>query len=63
VTNVSLDNIKHASVNLTDAPAANPGARQDSRMMTITAAFHSGAVQDRRIGRYLADLAFLARAL
>ena len=36
VTNVSLDNIKHASVNLTDAPAANPGARQDPRMMTIT---------------------------
>jgi hypothetical protein len=36
VSNVSLDNIKHASVNLTDAPAANPGARQDPRMMTIT---------------------------
>ena len=36
VTNVSLDNIKHASVNLTDAPAANPGARQDPHMMTIT---------------------------
>jgi hypothetical protein len=36
VSNVSLDNIKHASVSLTDAPAANPGARQDPRMMTIT---------------------------
>ena len=31
-----LDNIKHASVNLTDAPEANPSARQDPRMMTIT---------------------------
>jgi hypothetical protein len=36
VTNVALDNIKHASVSLTDAPAANPSARQDPRMMTIT---------------------------
>ena len=36
VTNVELDNIKHASVNLSDAPAANPSARQDPRMMTIT---------------------------
>jgi hypothetical protein len=36
VTNVALDNIKHASVNLSDAPAANPSARQDPRMMTIT---------------------------
>jgi hypothetical protein len=36
VSNVPLDNIKHASVNLADAPAANPGARQDPRMMTIT---------------------------
>jgi len=36
VTNVSLDNIRHASVNLIDAPAANPTARQDPRMMTIT---------------------------
>jgi len=36
VANVSLDNIKHASVNLTDTPAPNPGARQDPRMMTIT---------------------------
>ncbi|HKE28540.1 MAG TPA: hypothetical protein VKB88_39590 [Bryobacteraceae bacterium] len=36
VTNVSLDNIRHASVSLSDQPAANPGARQDPRMMTIT---------------------------
>ena len=36
LTNVALDNIKHASVSLTDAPAANAGARQDPRMMTIT---------------------------
>jgi hypothetical protein len=36
VANVSLDDIRHASVNLTDMPASNPGARQDPRMMTIT---------------------------
>jgi hypothetical protein len=36
VTNVSLDNIKNASVSLTDAPEAKPGARTDPRMMTIT---------------------------
>jgi hypothetical protein len=36
VSNVSLDDIKHASVKLTDTPAATPGARQDPRMMTIT---------------------------
>lgn len=36
VANVSLDNVKHAAVELTDTPAANPGARQDPRMMTIT---------------------------
>ena len=36
VSNVDLDNIKHAAVNLTDQPNANPGARQDPRMMTIT---------------------------
>jgi hypothetical protein len=36
VTNVSLDNIKHASVALSDQPASNPSARQDPRMMTIT---------------------------
>ena len=36
VTLLSLDNIKHASVNLTDVPASNPSARQNPRMMTIT---------------------------
>jgi len=36
VTVLSLDNARHASVGLTDAPKANPGARQDPRMMTIT---------------------------
>jgi hypothetical protein len=36
VSVLSLDNIPHASVNLTDAPAANPSARQNPRMMTIT---------------------------
>src|SRR5262249_8108411 len=36
VTMVPLDNVKHAAVNLSDAPAANPSARQDPRMMTIT---------------------------
>ena len=36
ITSVSLDDVKHASVALTDTPAANPGARQDPRMMTIT---------------------------
>ncbi len=36
VSNVALDNIKQASVSLIDSPAANPGARQDPRMTTIT---------------------------
>jgi hypothetical protein len=36
VTNLSLDNVRHASVSLTDAPKPNPGARQYPRMMTIT---------------------------
>ena len=36
VSLLSLDNIKHASVSLTDAPDANPSAKQDPRMMTIT---------------------------
>jgi hypothetical protein len=36
VSVLSLDNIPHASVSLTDAPAANPTARQNPRMMTIT---------------------------
>jgi hypothetical protein len=33
---VSLDNARHASVSLADAPAANPTARQNPRMQTIT---------------------------
>jgi hypothetical protein len=36
VSLLSLDNIQHSSVSLTDVPASNPGARQDPRMMTIT---------------------------
>jgi hypothetical protein len=36
VTNVSLDNAKHAMVSLTDAPASNTTARQNPRMLTIT---------------------------
>jgi hypothetical protein len=36
VTLVSLDNIAHASVSLTDAPKADPAARQNPRMQTIT---------------------------
>jgi hypothetical protein len=36
VTLLPLENIKHASVNLTDAPASDPSARQNPRMMTIT---------------------------
>jgi hypothetical protein len=36
LSNVSLDEIRHASVSLSDSPAANPSARQDPRMMTIT---------------------------
>ena len=36
VTNVALDNVKHASVSLSDTPEAKPGARQDPRTMTIT---------------------------
>jgi hypothetical protein len=36
VRNVSLDDVKHSSINLKDAPEANPSARQDPRMMTIT---------------------------
>jgi hypothetical protein len=36
VTNLSLDNVKHASVSLADAPEAKPDARQDPRTMTIT---------------------------
>jgi hypothetical protein len=33
---LSLDNVKHASVSLSDAPDANPTARQNPRMQTIT---------------------------
>ena len=36
VTLLSLDNVKHASVSLTDAPASDPTARQNPRMQTIT---------------------------
>ena len=36
VSLLSLDNIAHAAVSLTDAPAANTGGRQNPRMMTIT---------------------------
>jgi hypothetical protein len=35
LTQVSLDNIKNASVTL-DSPAANPAARQDPRLQTVT---------------------------
>ena len=36
ITLLSLDNVGHATVSLTDAPAAAPGARQDPRTLTIT---------------------------
>jgi hypothetical protein len=36
VSMLSLDKIPNSSVSLTDAPAANPGARQNPRVMTIT---------------------------
>jgi hypothetical protein len=36
ITPVSLDNAKHASVSLSDAPAANGSGRQNQRMQTIT---------------------------
>ncbi len=36
ISPVSLDNARHASVSLVDAPEANPGARQNPRMQTIT---------------------------
>jgi hypothetical protein len=36
VTPVSLDNAKYAAVSLTDSPVANPGARQNPRVQTIT---------------------------
>jgi len=36
VTPLPLDNARHASVSLTDSPEANPAARQNPRMQTIT---------------------------
>lgn len=36
VTSLSLDNAKHSSVSLVDAPASDPTARQNPRMQTIT---------------------------
>ena len=36
VTNVSLDNVKHDTVNLVDAPASAANARQNPRTLTIT---------------------------
>lgn len=36
VSLLTLDNIKHSAVSLTDAPEANPAARQNPRTMTIT---------------------------
>jgi hypothetical protein len=36
VTSLSLDNAKHASVSLSDSPAASATARQNPRMQTIT---------------------------
>lgn len=36
ITPLPLDNAKHSSVSLVDAPASNPSARQDPRMQTIT---------------------------
>jgi hypothetical protein len=36
VSLLSLDNIPHSSISLTDAPASDPSARRNPRMMTIT---------------------------
>ena len=36
ITPLSLDNVKHSSIGLVDAPAANAAARQNPRMQTIT---------------------------
>ena len=36
ITALSLDNVKHSSINLVDAPAANTTGRQNPRMLTIT---------------------------
>src|SRR5262245_8940962 len=45
VTPLSLENISHAMVNLTDAPASDPSARQNPRTTTITdMAFVNGSL-------------------
>jgi hypothetical protein len=45
VTPLALDNIAHASVSLSDAPASDPAARQNPRTTTITdMAFVNGSV-------------------
>ena len=45
LTLLALDNIKHETVSLTDAPEANPAARQNPRTQTITdMAFVNGSV-------------------
>jgi hypothetical protein len=45
ITPVSLDKARYAAVSLVDAPAANPNARQNPRMQTITGlAFVKGNV-------------------
>ena len=45
LTLLALDNIKHETVSLTDAPEANPTARQNPRTQTITdMAFVNGSV-------------------
>ena len=36
LSTISLDNVKHSSVSLVDAPESTPTARQDPRMQTIT---------------------------
>ena len=36
ITTLALDNAKHSSVSLVDAPASNPTAKQNPRMQTIT---------------------------
>jgi hypothetical protein len=36
LTTLPLDNARHSSVSLVDAPKSNPSARQDPRMQTIT---------------------------
>src|SRR5262245_61162981 len=36
ISQINLDNAKHASVSFSDLPASNPSARQDPRTQTIT---------------------------